>query len=88
MDEQAPLPPGLDGSGSILQYVEFMTMQLRQEEQEEQEEEEEVLEDGEEDASHGGGGRVAAYIKGGVSGWQGGQTEPASNEAIERTLQL
>ncbi len=85
VDGQPPLPQGLDGCSDVAHYVEFMTGHQQQEHEVEQEVEEE---DGEEDGGHEGGERVAAYIKGGVVGWQGGQDQGAFDDALERTLQL
>ena len=89
VDEQPPLPQGLHASGSILQYVEYMTRNQRQEqEQQEQQQQEQQQEGHDEDAAEGQD-RVAAYIKGGVAHWQEQGTGTGSvADALERTLQL
>jgi hypothetical protein len=73
MDGQPPLPQGLHGGASILQYVHFVTGGDAQHE---------AAPDVQEDSEV-----VSAYIKGGVAAWQG-QPAPAFDEAVERTVLL
>jgi hypothetical protein len=79
MDAQPPLPQGLDGGASILQYVEFMMGRNQQQQQIEQYE---AAADPPEVSD-----AVAAYMKGGVAAWQP-HPSPAFDEAIERTMML
>jgi hypothetical protein len=74
MDGQPPLPQGLNGSASILHYVQFVMGGdgPKDEAAEELPQDTEV---------------VSAYIKGGVASWQG-QPAPAVDEAVERTMLL
>ena len=85
VEQQPPLPHALDGGGSILQYVEYMSgknqqqQQQQQQQQRQQQAELHTVAEGEE--------HVTAYIKGGVAGWQG-QAQPDADDAVERTMQL
>ncbi len=95
VDEQPLLPEGLHASGSILQYVEYMTRNQRQEQQqkekkqEEQEQQQQQGHDEDAECAAEGQDRVAAYIKGGVAHWQEQGTGADSvADALERTLQL
>jgi hypothetical protein len=83
MDQQPPLPEGLDASGSMLHYVQYMTSRQQQQQQQQHQQHEEggvCAEDTE---------AIAAYIKGGVGAWAGEeQGAHAFDSAFERTLQL
>jgi hypothetical protein len=81
VDQQPPLPHGLDAGGSILQYVEYITSRNQQEQEELQQNEADTVAD---DA-----GQVTAYIKGGVAGWKEQDASAlAFDDAVERTMQL
>ena len=80
VEQQPPLPHGLDGAGSILQYVEYMSGEIQKQQQQQQQQAElHTVAEGEE--------HVTAYIKGGVADWQG-QAQPDADDAVERTMQL
>ncbi len=74
MDGHPPLPQGLHGAASILHYVQFVIGGHGPQD--------EAAEDLPQDTEV-----VSAYIKGGVAAWQG-QTAPAFDEAVERTMLL
>jgi hypothetical protein len=80
VEQQLPLPPGLDGGGSILQYVEYMSGSSQQQQQQlEHQQGPQTDAEGDE--------HVTAYIKGGVTGWQG-EAQLDVDVSVERIMLL